>query len=118
MKAAVMEKIGEIVMKDLPKPVPKDNEVLVNIKAVGICGSDIHLSGEGVWEAGKIFPVSLPRKLTSAKDYAEMILARAPIGVRVPEERFALTEDTIPLTPYFIDGEEVRTEAAISFVAQ
>ena len=57
MKAAVMEKIGEIVMKDLPKPVPKDNEVLVKIKDIGICGSDIHY-----YESGRIgdFVVTKP----------------------------------------------------------
>lgn len=49
MKAAVMEKVGVIKMMDLPKPEPKDDEVLVHIKHIGICGSDIHY-----YEAGRI----------------------------------------------------------------
>jgi len=42
MKAAVLNKPGEVVIKDLPRPVIKDNEVLIRVKAVGVCGSDIH----------------------------------------------------------------------------
>lgn len=34
-------------MKEVPKPVPREGEVLVRIKAVGICGSDIHFYKEG-----------------------------------------------------------------------
>lgn len=41
MKAAVCLKPGKIVMKNVPIPKPKDNEVLVKIKAAGICGSDV-----------------------------------------------------------------------------
>ncbi len=47
MKIALMEKVGVINMVDVPMPVPKDNEVLVNIKHIGICGSDIHYYEHG-----------------------------------------------------------------------
>lgn len=42
MKAAVLTEPGKIVMQSRPIPSPKDHEVLVKIKHVGICGSDIH----------------------------------------------------------------------------
>lgn len=42
MKALILEEYNKLVYKDVPKPVPNDNEVLVEIKAVGICGSDVH----------------------------------------------------------------------------
>lgn len=35
--------------KNIPTPVPKNDEVLIKVKSVGICGSDIHY-----WEHGKI----------------------------------------------------------------
>lgn len=41
MKAWVLHGIGEIRFEEVAKPRPADNEVLVNVKAVGICGSDI-----------------------------------------------------------------------------
>ena len=42
MKVAVMEDIGRIEIEERPIPQPKDNEVLIKIGYVGICGSDVH----------------------------------------------------------------------------
>lgn len=47
MRAAVMTGIGRIEMQTRPVPVPKDNEVLVRIRHVGICGSDLHYYEHG-----------------------------------------------------------------------
>lgn len=41
MKACVLEAIGELQYKEVECPKPKENEVLVRIKACGICSSDI-----------------------------------------------------------------------------
>lgn len=41
MKAYVLENIGDISLKDVDKPVPEESEVIVRVKACGICGSDI-----------------------------------------------------------------------------
>ena len=41
MKAWVLHDIGDIRFEDVDKPKIKDNEVLVAVKAAGICGSDI-----------------------------------------------------------------------------
>lgn len=40
MKALVLEEIGKLVYKDVATPQPKDGEVLLKIKACGICSSD------------------------------------------------------------------------------
>ena len=42
MKVAVMEAIGKIKMEERDIPKAKDNEVLVKLEYVGICGSDLH----------------------------------------------------------------------------
>ncbi|MFA5817977.1 MAG: galactitol-1-phosphate 5-dehydrogenase [Bacteroidales bacterium] len=42
MKALVLEEYNRFVYKDVVKPVANDDEVLVEIKAAGICGSDVH----------------------------------------------------------------------------
>jgi L-iditol 2-dehydrogenase len=42
MKALVLEKYMHLVYQDVAEPELKDDEVLVRIKAVGICGSDVH----------------------------------------------------------------------------
>lgn len=41
MKAWILQNIGEITYVDVPVPEPGDAEVLVRVKAAGICGSDI-----------------------------------------------------------------------------
>lgn len=43
MKQAVMTAPGKIEFMDVQKPVPTEGEVLVEIKRIGICGSDIHV---------------------------------------------------------------------------
>lgn len=41
MKGLVLHSIGDLRYEDMPKPVAKKGEVLVKVKAAGICGSDI-----------------------------------------------------------------------------
>jgi len=48
MKAVVLTGIGKVEVRDVPKPVPvRDDDVLVKMSAVGICGSDIHYYLDG-----------------------------------------------------------------------
>lgn len=42
MKVAIMEGIGKMGYTRRPIPTPRDNEVLVKLEYVGICGSDMH----------------------------------------------------------------------------
>jgi 2-desacetyl-2-hydroxyethyl bacteriochlorophyllide A dehydrogenase len=42
MKALVLEAYNKFDFKDVANPVINDDEVLVEVKAVGICGSDVH----------------------------------------------------------------------------
>jgi len=42
VKALVLEKIGHLEYKEVPDPVPGPGEVLLDIEACGICGSDVH----------------------------------------------------------------------------
>ena len=43
MLKAVMTAPGEIEFRDVEVPVPGENEVLIKIRRIGICGSDIHV---------------------------------------------------------------------------
>jgi len=42
MKALVLEEYNKLVYREWPDPVIAPDEVLVQVKAVGICGSDVH----------------------------------------------------------------------------
>ncbi len=43
MKAAVLEKLDKIVIKDVKEPKCGDNEVILRVKACAVCGSDIRI---------------------------------------------------------------------------
>ena len=42
MKALVMNEYKKLDYMDVEKPVPKDGEVLIRLKACSVCGSDVH----------------------------------------------------------------------------
>ncbi len=43
MKQAVMTAPGQIQFRDVERPTPKDNEVILQTRRIGVCGSDIHV---------------------------------------------------------------------------
>ena len=47
--SAVLASVGDLRIEDRPKPTPGQGEVLVGVRSVGICGSDVHY-----WEHGRI----------------------------------------------------------------
>src|ERR1700730_5818888 len=42
MQALVLEKALDLHLRDIPEPVVGAQDVLINVKACGICGSDVH----------------------------------------------------------------------------
>ncbi len=42
MKALVLEEYNKLVYRDFPDPVVQPGEVVIKVKACGICGSDVH----------------------------------------------------------------------------
>ena len=49
MKAIYLDKINTFSEKELAKPECGERQVLVRMKAVGVCGSDVHY-----WKNGRI----------------------------------------------------------------
>ncbi|GMV99751.1 MAG: sorbitol dehydrogenase [Candidatus Hydrogenedentota bacterium] len=47
MKAAVLEALERLVVKEVPTPAPGDDEVLVRVSACAVCGSDIRMFHHG-----------------------------------------------------------------------
>ncbi|MBI3956996.1 MAG: alcohol dehydrogenase catalytic domain-containing protein [Candidatus Kerfeldbacteria bacterium] len=47
MRALVYEGKQKVVLKNVPKPIIKADEVLLQIKSVGICGTDLHIYNGG-----------------------------------------------------------------------
>jgi L-iditol 2-dehydrogenase len=46
-KAIFMHGTNDMIWKDVPVPVIKENEVLIKVEAAGVCGSDVHYYQHG-----------------------------------------------------------------------
>ncbi len=45
MKTIICKRPGELIVESIKKPIPKEGEVLIKIRAIGVCGTDIHAYG-------------------------------------------------------------------------
>ena len=57
MKALVKTEPGVgLALRDVPEPVPGREEVLIRVRATGICGTDVHIWDWDQWSQGRIRP--------------------------------------------------------------
>jgi len=57
MKALVKEVAGPgFTLKEFPVPTIRDDEVLIRVKAAGVCGTDVHIYEWDPWAAGRCKP--------------------------------------------------------------
>ncbi len=49
MKAVIFKGKGNIKVEEVPKPIIGDADILLKVKASGICGSDLHMYREGMF---------------------------------------------------------------------
>ncbi len=91
MKAAVLRGVHDLRLEELPDPQPSYNEVLIRVKAAGVCGTDVHMwegtNTEGTFPfipghewAGEVVEVGGGVKTLSAGD---RVVAEVPIKCRV-----------------------------------
>ena len=56
MKVLYIEKENMVYLKDVPKPEPKADEVLIKVAACGFCGSDVHILKGGHVQKYPVIP--------------------------------------------------------------
>ncbi len=49
MKAAVIERPGRLIVKDVPRPVCGENEIVIKVRSASICNSTDHHIFEGTF---------------------------------------------------------------------
>jgi L-iditol 2-dehydrogenase len=87
MKAAVLQRPRVMTMEERPRPEPGENEVLVRVGPVGVCGSDVHY-----YTHGRIGPFVVEQPLILGHEVAGTIVAVGPnvttrgVGQRVAVE--------------------------------
>ncbi|PTM40993.1 alcohol dehydrogenase catalytic domain-containing protein [Bosea sp. 124] len=92
MKALVYTGPHSLELRDEPDPVPLDDEVLVRVEAVGICGSDMH--------AYHGFDTRRPPPLILGHEAAGRIVTGTRAGERVTINPLVVDPDC----PYAIEG--------------
>ncbi len=57
MRALVKEKAAPgFVMKQVPEPTIRDDEVLIRVRRAGVCGTDVHIYEWDDWAQGRCKP--------------------------------------------------------------
>ncbi len=82
MKQAALTGIGKIEIIDGPKPILKDdNDVLLKIHTVGICGSDMHYYKEGkIGEQIIKFPFVVGHECSATVEEIGLKVKRVKVG--------------------------------------
>ncbi|WP_369045851.1 NAD(P)-dependent alcohol dehydrogenase [Sinomonas sp. P10A9] len=87
MRASVLKRQGEIVLDTLDVPVLDDDQVLVQVAAVGVCGSDIHYYQHGrIGEYVVDHPLVLGHELSGRIAAVGAKVDPARVGQRVAVE--------------------------------
>ena len=83
-RVAVLHAPGDLRLEERPIPVPRRREVLVKIRSVGVCGSDIHY-----FRHGRIGPFVVREPLVLGHEASGVVVelgegaTRHPVGERV-----------------------------------
>lgn len=57
MKALVKQKAERgLTLTDVPEPTIRDDEVLIQVRSAGVCGTDVHIYEWDAWAAGRCVP--------------------------------------------------------------
>jgi 2-desacetyl-2-hydroxyethyl bacteriochlorophyllide A dehydrogenase len=91
MKAAVLRGVDNLRLEELPDPQIRSNEVLIRVKAAGVCGTDVHMwegtNTEGTFPfilghewAGEVVEIGAEVKTVSVGD---PVVAEVPIKCHV-----------------------------------
>jgi L-iditol 2-dehydrogenase len=85
MKAVVLTGIRQMELTDIPEPgIKKDNDVLLKVKMVGVCGSDVHY-----YQTGRIgsqvvqYPFIVGHECTATVEAFGSSVTRVKVGDRV-----------------------------------
>lgn len=81
MKSLIYKGPNRLEITDVPKPLPKPGEVLVKIKACGICGSDVH--GYTGSTGRRIAPMVMGHEFSGVVEAPGDGALKFPVGSRV-----------------------------------
>ncbi len=97
MKALRLHAPGELRLHDEPEPVPADGEILLRVRAVGLCGSDRHWFVEGgIGDAALSRPLVLGHELSATIESGPRAGERVAVDPADPCDRCAVCRSGLP----------------------
>jgi threonine dehydrogenase-like Zn-dependent dehydrogenase len=121
MRASVLRDGQMVLRDDVPEPVPGQGQVLVAVKACGICGSDLHFAKHGaeVTElnshlGGSVFDglqIDLDRDVFMGHEFSAEVLEAGP-DTDAPAPGTLVTSMPLLLAPSGIEPDPQRAGPA------
>src|SRR5437899_548857 len=116
MKAALLEDVAKMVVRNIPEPELGPRDVLVRVGAVGVCGTDLHLfQGHGNYNfdsQGRPIPLTVEPQILGHEFSGEILEAGREVkdlkaGDRVlcDQGLNCLSQGRSPLCPYCASGD-------------
>jgi L-iditol 2-dehydrogenase len=89
--AAVLHEPGTIRLEEFPVPAPGPGEVLVEVRSVGVCGSDVHY-----YEEGRIGDFVVRAPLVLGHEASGVVVGHGPGTGRLPLGALVAVEPGVP----------------------
>jgi L-iditol 2-dehydrogenase len=90
-RAAVLPRPRTIELRELPIPQPGEREVLVEVRSVGVCGSDVHY-----YEEGRIGDFVVHAPLVLGHEASGVVTRQGPGASRIPLGTLVAIEPGVP----------------------
>ncbi|HLY61897.1 MAG TPA: alcohol dehydrogenase catalytic domain-containing protein [Terriglobia bacterium] len=121
MKAAILEDVQKMVVRRIPDPALARNEVMIQVQAVGVCGTDLHIfRGRGNYNLdarGRIIPLAEQPQILGHEFSGRVIdvgktVTDLEVGDRVlcDEGRNCFSQEKWPLCSYCVTGDSHQCE--------
>ena len=116
MKAAVLEDVAKLVVRNIPEPDLGPRDVLVRVGAVGVCGTDLHLfQGHGNYNfdsQGRPIPLTVQPQILGHEFSGEILEVGREVKDLKPGERVlcdqglnCISQAQSPLCSYCASGD-------------
>lgn len=121
MKAAVLQDVEKLAVQEIPDPVLAPNEVMLRVKAVGVCGTDLHIyRGHGNYNLdakGRPIPLTMQPQILGHEFSGEVVEAGREVKDLKPGDRVlcdqginCVSRGRKPLCPYCATGDSHQCE--------
>jgi len=98
MRALVKDRAAPgFVMKQVPEPVIRDDEVLIRVRRAGVCGTDVHIYDWDDWAKGRCKPpFTVGHEFAGDVERVGSLVKNVQVGARVTAEGH-IVDGTCPL---------------------